>query len=83
MLREVVEHTDGLHVIDRRDLVAAISARQQHAPEPRFMQRRHQIGRDLAGGLNSSRGGGDDRGQRPGVGDAVDSGPVVHIHSPP
>ena len=39
------------------------------------MQRSHQIRRDLAGRLNPSRGGGDDRGQRPGVGDAVELGP--------
>ena len=73
---------DGLHVVDRRDLVAAVGPRQQHAPKAGFVERVDQVGGQLAVGLDARGRCGNDRRQRAGIGDAIDFCPVIHARFP-
>jgi hypothetical protein len=73
---------DGLHVVDWRNLVAAVRARQQHAPEAGFVQGVDQVGGQLAVGFDARRRGGNDRRQRARIGNAIDFCPVIHARFP-
>ena len=46
------------------------------------MERVDQVGGQLAVGLDARRRGGDDRRQRPRIGNAVDFCPVIHVRFP-